>query len=263
MIKFNMGLNRRMRQYFICLVAIIVVILYVLALTGCLGTSPGIPGIYLVRYFNNVTEAEVRVGLFGLCAGTAGNLTCAATIGHNGTVANTIASGYTLPGSAANTAAPSDLQAMLALATTMQGSTATGQTVVSAVFVPLIVGCVFFVTAVCALLAHGALNEPKFVEEDGACYESVHRTRAWQVVGVVTTYSVAASLAAAIATTAAGRALLFAGSALPGAALTAAQAASRDTIQAQTGTALPVLQWLVVTLTLMWHLLMTFVWRKM
>ncbi|OAA66987.1 hypothetical protein SPI_01563 [Niveomyces insectorum RCEF 264] len=254
--------SKRIRQYFICLVAIVVCIFYILTLVGCISTSPGLPGLFLVKIANNHTQADVRVGLFGICAGLGNNLTCASTFGQNLTGAG---GHYVLPGT--TMPAASALQPLLALAAGIQSNSAGPGGVVAVVFVPLLIGCIFFVTAVGALLAHEAFaghQDGNTTYADGKAAAAFgHKQRAWQVVGLLTTYSVAAAVGAATAATVASRALLFAGTVLPGSTNTAASAnASSTSMLVTSGVALPVLIWLIVFMTLSWHLLMTLVWRK-
>lgn len=49
-----------------------IVLFYVLSLVGCISASPGIPDIFLLKLTSPSSETpyEVRVGYFGLCAGT-------------------------------------------------------------------------------------------------------------------------------------------------------------------------------------------------
>lgn len=47
-----------------------IVLFYVLSLVGCISTSPGVPDIYLLKLNARNGPTEVRVGYFGMCAGT-------------------------------------------------------------------------------------------------------------------------------------------------------------------------------------------------
>ncbi|KLU84372.1 hypothetical protein MAPG_03416 [Magnaporthiopsis poae ATCC 64411] len=52
-----------------------IVLFYVLSLVGCISTSPGVPDIYLLKLNARDGPTEVRVGYFGMCAGTNATMT--------------------------------------------------------------------------------------------------------------------------------------------------------------------------------------------
>ncbi|KAI1144279.1 hypothetical protein F5Y05DRAFT_364193 [Hypoxylon sp. FL0543] len=50
------------------LIIAILFLFYVLVLTGCLSTSPGVPDLFVLKLRNNGTEdVEVRIGYYGTC----------------------------------------------------------------------------------------------------------------------------------------------------------------------------------------------------
>ncbi|CAK7238648.1 MAG: hypothetical protein STHCBS139747_000066 [Sporothrix thermara] len=254
------------RQAITGLLAIAIVVFYILVIVGCNSTSPGLPSLYLVKLANNETKAEVHVGLFSLCAGMDSvNLTCSGTVGSAVAVnASSPTAKFFLPGT--STVAPSALQSMLALAAGIQsGSTGPGG-VLSIVYVPLMLSALCFVGAAGSLLANrifarGGSN--KFVGGDGNEYQDekafMHERNAWQAAVFLATGAVMAALAAAIASTVAVRALLFASTSLPG---TAEPSTGTTAIVVSGGGPMQVLQWMIVVLTMLWHPLLDSVWRK-
>ncbi|KAL2122248.1 hypothetical protein VTJ04DRAFT_2703 [Mycothermus thermophilus] len=63
------GLLFKLAPYFLI---IPIIVFQVLSLTGCVGTSPAIPNIYLIKLFDNIHNAsadplQVRIGYFGIC----------------------------------------------------------------------------------------------------------------------------------------------------------------------------------------------------
>ncbi|KAL1900550.1 hypothetical protein Sste5346_002273 [Sporothrix stenoceras] len=242
------------------LLAICIVVFYILVLVGCISTSPGLPGIYLVKLANNATKAEVHVGLFGLCAGTDPvNLTCSGTVAQSVAVnASSASTKFFLPGT--STVAPSSLQPMLALAAGIQsGSTGPGG-VLSIVYIPLFLSSLCFVGAAGSLLTHRiasrGVQSDEYADEKGYG----HTRNAWNAAVMLTTGAVMAALAAAISSTVAVRALLFAGTSLPGG--DSASSTSASAINVSGGTSIQVLEWLIVVLTMLWHPLLETVWRK-
>ncbi|CAK7226422.1 hypothetical protein SCUCBS95973_006194 [Sporothrix curviconia] len=254
------------RQALAGLLAISIVVFYILVIVGCNSTSPGLPGIYLVKLANNATKAEVHVGLFSLCAGMdSANLTCAGTLGSTVAVnASSSTTKFFLPGT--TTVAPTALQDMLALAAGIQsGSTGPGG-VLSIVYVPLLLSALCFVGAAGSLLAFrifARAGSNKYTGGDGNEYQDekafVHERNAWQAAVLLTTGAVMAALAAAISSTVAVRALLFASTSLPG---TTAPSTSTTAIVVSGGGPMQVLQWMIVVLTMLWHPLLESVWRK-
>ncbi|CAK7235070.1 hypothetical protein SBRCBS47491_009167 [Sporothrix bragantina] len=253
------------RQALAGLLAISIVVFYILVIVGCNSTSPGLPGLYLVKLANNETKAEVHVGLFSLCAGMdSANLTCAGTLGSAVAVnASSTTTKFFLPGT--TTVAPTALQSMLALAAGIQsGSTGPGG-VLSIVYVPLLLSALCFVGAAGSLLAFRIFSRggSKFIGGDGNEYQNekafMHERNAWQAAVFLTTGAVMAALAAAISSTVAVRALLFASTSLPG---TTAPSTSTTAITVSGGGPLQVLQWMIVVLTMLWHPLLESVWRK-
>ncbi|CAK7200928.1 hypothetical protein SEUCBS139899_003628 [Sporothrix eucalyptigena] len=253
------------RQALAGLLAISIVVFYILVIVGCNSTSPGLPGIYLVKLANNETQAEVHVGLFSLCAGPGPtNLTCAGTVGNSVAVnASSSTTKYYLPGT--TTVAPSSLQSMLALAASIQsGSTGPGG-VLSIVYVPLLLSALCFIGAAGSLLAFRIFSRAsnKYMGGDGEAYQNekayLHERNAWQAAVMLTTGAVMAALAAAISSTVAVRALQFASTSLPG---TTTSSTSTTAISVSGGTSMQVLQWLIVVLTMLWHPLLESVWRK-
>ncbi|ERS99006.1 uncharacterized protein SPSK_04498 [Sporothrix schenckii 1099-18] len=249
------------RQGIAALLAICIVVFYILVLVGCISTSPGIPGLYVVRLANNASKAEVHVGLFGLCAGTDPvNLTCSGTVAQAIAVnASSPSTKFYLPGTA--TVAPNALQPLLTLAAGIQsGSTGPGG-VLSIVYVPLFLSALCFVGAAGSLLTHrlasrgaDSADPADYADEKGF----VHTRNAWHAAVLLTTGAIMSALAAAIATTVAVRALLFAGTSLPGSEISNAATA----IDVSGGKSIQVLEWLIVVLTMLWHPVLESVWRR-
>ncbi len=106
------------------------------------------------------------------------------------------------------------------------------------VFVPLVIGGVLYFSAVVALfwyIYYARARSPGL---------------AWSATVYLTTYSVAGAVGAACAVTMASSALRFAGATLAG----------DGEITATGGSALQVLQWIIVGLTLLWHVLIPRLW---
>lgn len=227
-------------------------------LVGCNSSSPGLPGLYLVKLANNATKAEVHVGLFSLCAGTdAANLTCAGTLAQAIAVnSSSAATKFFLPGTA--TVAPTTLQPLLALAAGIQsGSTGPGG-VLSIVYVPLLISALCFVGAAGSLLTHRLASRGMPDDEFSDEKSFAHTRNAWQAAVILTTGAVMAAVAAAIASTVAVRALLFSGTSLPG----STPSTSTSAITVSGGTSVQVLEWMIVVMTMLWHPLLESVWRK-
>lgn len=253
------------RQALAALLAISIVVFYILVLVGCNSTSPGLPGLFLVKLANNETKAEVHVGLFSLCAGFASNnFTCAGTLGHSiAANASSASTKFFLPGT--TTVAPSSLQSMLALAAGIQSDSTGPGGVLSIVYVPLLLSALCFVGAAGSLVAFRIFSRSsnKFVGSDGNEYQNekalMHERNAWQAAVMLATGAVMSALAAAISSTVAVRALLFASTSLPG---TTASSTSTTAIDVSGGTSVQVLQWMIVLLTVLWHPLLESMWRK-
>ncbi len=107
------------------------------------------------------------------------------------------------------------------------------------VFVPLVIGGLLYFSAVVALFWYIYFARAR--ASAGA---------AWSATVYLTTYSVAGAVGAASAVTMASSALRFAGTAL----------ADGGEIVATGGSALQVLQWMIVGLTLVWHILIPRLW---
>ncbi|CAK7271336.1 hypothetical protein SEPCBS57363_004567 [Sporothrix epigloea] len=249
------------RQVLSGLFAISVVVFYILVIVGCNSTSPGLPSLYLVKLANNVTKAEVHVGIFSLCAGMDPvNLTCAGTLGSTVADNTTYPAKYFMPGTAAM--APTALQPLLALAAGIQsGSTVPGG-VLAIVYVPLLLSALCFVGAAGSLVAfrlsaRGGSGKAGFEHQEEAAFAP--ERKAWRMAVLLATGAVMAALVAAIASTAAVRALLFASTSLPG---TAVRPTSSTAITVSGGGPVQVLQWMIVVLIMLWHPLLESVWRK-
>ncbi|KAI1399434.1 Ca2+ regulator and membrane fusion protein Fig1-domain-containing protein [Hypoxylon fuscum] len=60
----------------------VIIVFYILTLTGCLSTSPGIPDLFLMKLeTNQPASAQIRVGYYGMCASQKreGPVTCGQT----------------------------------------------------------------------------------------------------------------------------------------------------------------------------------------
>ena len=261
------------RQVFTGLITVAVVVFYVLIFVGCNSTSPGLPGLYVIKLANNQTHAAVHIGLFSLCAGIENstvansNLTCAGTFSSVVSTANTTSGAasattkYFLPGTTSVAAAA--LQPLLALADGIQsGSTGPGG-VLSIIYVPLLLSALCFAAAGGSLIAFRVFSRAAAAKsyDDGADEKVVmHERNAWSAAVLMTTGAVMAAVAAAISTTVAVRALLFAGTNLPGSD-TAAK--STTAIAVSGGTSIQVLEWLIVVFVMLWHPILEPFWRKL
>ncbi|EPE06380.1 hypothetical protein F503_02508 [Ophiostoma piceae UAMH 11346] len=261
------------RQVFTGLITVAVVVFYILIFVGCNSTSPGLPGLYVVKLANNQTNASVHIGLFSLCAGIENstvansNLTCAGTFSSvvsngnstNGSVSTTTK--YYLPGTTSVAAAA--LQPLLALADGIQsGSTGPGG-VLSIIYIPLLLSALCFASAGGSLIAFRVFSRAAAAKsyDDGADEKVFrHERNSWNAAIMMTTGAVMAAVAAAIATTVAVRALLFAGTDLPG---SDTSSKSTTAIDVSGGTSVQVLEWLIVAFVMLWHPILEPFWRKL
>jgi hypothetical protein len=115
------------------------------------------------------------------------------------------------------------------------------------VFVPLVIGGILYFAAVVALFYFVVFAQKK----GGRTLD-----HAWAATVYLTTYSVAGAVGAASAVSMASSALRFAGTnlGLGGAATNGGQ------VVASGGTSLQVLQWMIVGLTILWHICIPRLW---
>ncbi|KAI1384790.1 Ca2+ regulator and membrane fusion protein Fig1-domain-containing protein [Hypoxylon trugodes] len=73
--------NRVETRFVAYIIIAVLFLFYVLVLTGCLSTSPGVPDLFVVKLqAKQVKDVEVRVGYYGMCITKAGGgLSCLAT----------------------------------------------------------------------------------------------------------------------------------------------------------------------------------------
>ncbi|KAI0907373.1 Ca2+ regulator and membrane fusion protein Fig1-domain-containing protein [Ustulina deusta] len=206
------------------LIAGVIILFYVLALTGCLTDSPGIPNIFLVNVHNREENTtQIRVGYFGVCITASSKLQCVSSIGRDTT---TIVNGFSNNG----ILIPSNIGALLSVALTIQ----------SKIFPCLVAaaGVFFFVGVVTLMLLKRSFKKPNPKKPSRP---KLFRT-ATMLFGCTAT---ALAIASAVATTQTANALDFAAS---------SPAIGNGTIRLSPGTALQVLQWLVVGFSVLFQL---------
>ncbi|KAI0423927.1 Ca2+ regulator and membrane fusion protein Fig1-domain-containing protein [Xylaria sp. FL1042] len=206
------------------LLAGVIILFYVLALTGCLSTSPGIPNIFLANIHNRGENAtQIRIGYFGICINTQNNLQCLSSIGKD---TETITNGFSHDG----LSIPSSVSALLPVALTIQ----------TKIFPCLIAaaGVFFFVGLVALMLLKRSFKKP---DPTKPLRPKLFRTATMLFGGTAT----ALAIAAAVATTQTANALAFATSSLT---------IGNSTIRVSAGIALQVLQWLIVGFSILFQL---------
>ena len=115
------------------------------------------------------------------------------------------------------------------------------------VFVPLVIGGILYFAAVVALFYYVVFAQKR----GGRAMD-----RAWAATVYLTTYSVAGAVGAASAVSMASSALRFAGTNLG----LGGAAAGGGQVVASGGSSLQVLQWMIVGLTVVWHICIPRLW---
>ncbi|KAI0808532.1 Ca2+ regulator and membrane fusion protein Fig1-domain-containing protein [Xylaria sp. FL0064] len=218
--KFN-NLDYRLVVY---LLAGVIILFYVLALTGCLSESPGIPNIFLANiHSRRDNSTQLRIGYFGICINTPHNLQCLSSIGKDMKTITTDFSHDGLP-------IPSSISALLPVALTIQ----------TKIFPSLVAaaGVFFFVGLIALMLLKRSFKKP---DPTKPLRPKLFRTATMLFGGTAT----ALAIAAAVATTQTANALDFA---------TSSPTIGNGTIRVSAGIALQVLQWLIVGFSVLFQL---------
>ncbi|KAI1307180.1 Ca2+ regulator and membrane fusion protein Fig1-domain-containing protein [Xylaria venustula] len=214
-------------RFVVYVFAAAIILFYVLALTGCLSDSPGIPNIFLINIHNRgENTTQVRVGYFGICINTPGDVHCLSSIGKD---TKTTAEDFSHKGLSIT----SNIGTLLSVALTIQSS----------IFPCLMAAAgVFFVVGLVALM----LMKRSFKKPNPRkpLRPKLFRTATMLFGGTGT----ALAIASAVATTETANALGFAAS---------SSAIGNGTISLSPGIALQVLQWLAVAFSVLFQLSIT------
>ncbi|KAI1423119.1 Ca2+ regulator and membrane fusion protein Fig1-domain-containing protein [Xylaria sp. FL1777] len=211
-------------RLFVYLLAGVIILFYVLALTGCLSDSPGIPDIFLVNVHDRgENTTQVRVGYFGMCIQTSSKLQCLSTIGKD---TKTIADDFSHDG----ISIPNNISTLISVSLTIQ----------SKIFPCLVAaaGVLFFVGVVALSLLKRSFKKPN---PKKPLRPKLFRTATMLVGGT----AIALAIASAVATTQTANALDFA---------TSSPEIGNGTIGVSSGIALQVLQWFVVGFSVLFQL---------
>ncbi|KAI0973454.1 Ca2+ regulator and membrane fusion protein Fig1-domain-containing protein [Xylaria arbuscula] len=221
-----------------------IILFYVLALTGCLSDSPGIPNIFLLNIHNRgENTTQVRVGYFGelfgnfskgpclipntgICINTPGDIHCLSSIGKD---TKTITQDLSHNGLSIS----SNIGTLLSVALTIQSSIFPCLMAAAGVF--------FLVGLVALMLLKRSFKKPN---PRKPLRPKLFRTATMLFGGTAT----ALAIASAVATTETANALGFAAS---------TSAIGNDTISLSPGIALQVLQWLAVAFSVLFQLSLT------
>ncbi|TGJ88428.1 hypothetical protein E0Z10_g345 [Xylaria hypoxylon] len=193
-----------------------IILFYVLALTGCLSESPGIPNIFLVNlHKQGANTTQVRVGYFGICINDQSKLECLPSFGKDTkTVVNDLSKrGISKSG---------DISTLLSIALVIQSK---------------IFPCLLASAGVILLFGVGALvllkRSLKKPNPRKPLRPQLFRTATMLFGGA----AIALAIASAVATTQTANALTFA---------TSTPAIGNGSIRISPGIATQVLQWLIV-----------------
>ncbi|KAI2470365.1 Ca2+ regulator and membrane fusion protein Fig1-domain-containing protein [Annulohypoxylon bovei var. microspora] len=210
------------------LLVAILFLFYVLVLTGCLSTSPGVPNLFLVQLqAKGQHDIEVRVGYYGMCVTKASSedLTCLATYTRTPETLNSMFLSNSTDATGANT-----VKALLIQANIIQNK----------IFYALLAasGGLFLLSVICMLLLKRYIksNNPN---------ASKQKERFKSGMQFFRQYAFGLAVAAAFSTTQATGALNFATSTMNN---------SESNILITGGKAVQGLQWTIVALLCLVHL---------
>ncbi|RWA10456.1 hypothetical protein EKO27_g4628 [Xylaria grammica] len=201
----------------------IIILFYVLALTGCVSNSPGVSNIYLVKVQSRLDNTtEVRVGYFGICLTERGRLECVSSY-ERGT--NTVAKDLSNKG----VSVPGNAGSLISLALTIQ----------TKIFPPLLAaaGVFFFLGGVALTMLKRSFK--KVVAKKPSSSKQL-RVATLLLGGAAIVFATAS----AVATTETTNALGFA---------TSNSTIGSENIRFSAGLALQVLQWFIVGLSLIFQ----------
>jgi hypothetical protein len=204
-----------------------------LSLTGCISTSPSLPDLYIVSFSKNATSfPEVRLGYFGICAGSNGTIShCQATARSSAdALFPTLFPDLNSTGTKSNpTASPTDVKTLLSAALVLQ----------SQIFIPILAGSglLFLAGLVLLVLLKRNITNPN---------PDKPRTGELLRLGTMGSLclSTALSFTASLSTSETAGALQYS-------ALLSAGGAGDSQVLIKPGMALQVLQWLAFGFTLL------------